>query len=161
MAQKIFDNLAPGGYFELQDPSFPMKSDDGTLDGTSLEEWNTMLIQSMTTIGRNLLDGPNWAQHMRDVGFVDVVEHKLLVPVSPWARGKKNKILGAISLQNMTEGVASMSTAPFTRILGWTQERLEAFLVGVRDDLRSRAVHAYGVVYFITGRKPGLGDEHA
>lgn len=39
MAQKIFNNLAPGGYFELQDPSFPVKSDDGTLDGTPLEEW--------------------------------------------------------------------------------------------------------------------------
>lgn len=38
MAQKIFDALAPGGYFELQDPSFPMKSDDGTLEGTALEE---------------------------------------------------------------------------------------------------------------------------
>lgn len=36
--QKIFDNLAPGGVFELQDPSFPMVSDDGTLDGTALNE---------------------------------------------------------------------------------------------------------------------------
>ncbi|KUJ12577.1 S-adenosyl-L-methionine-dependent methyltransferase [Mollisia scopiformis] len=154
MAQKIFDGLAPGGYFELQDPSFPMKCDDGTLEGTALEEWNTLLIESMTRIGRNLLDTHNWAQHLHDAGFIDIVEHKLLVPVNPWARGKKNKLLGAISLQNMTEGVASMSTAAFTRILGWSQERLEVFLVRVRDDLRSKGVHAYGVVYFITARKP-------
>lgn len=38
MAQKIFDNLAPGGYFELQDPCLPMISDDGSLDGTPLGE---------------------------------------------------------------------------------------------------------------------------
>jgi len=38
IVQKIFENLAPGGYFELQDPTFPMKCDDGTLDGTPLNE---------------------------------------------------------------------------------------------------------------------------
>lgn len=114
------------------------------------------MIECMTRIGRNLKDTHNWAQHMRDVGFIDVVEHKLLVPVSPWARGKKNKILGAISLQNMIEGVSSMSTAPFTRILGWTQERLESFLVGVKDNLSSKEVHAYGIIYFCYGRKPSL-----
>ena len=38
IAQKIFDNLAPGGYFELQDPSIPMKCDDETLEGTPLDQ---------------------------------------------------------------------------------------------------------------------------
>ncbi len=36
MLRKIYDNLAPGGYFELQDPSFPLKSDDGTLEASQL-----------------------------------------------------------------------------------------------------------------------------
>lgn len=119
------------------------------------------MIDGMSRIGRNLEDSQNWAQHMRDVGFIDVVEHKLLVPIGPWARGKKNKILGAKSLQNMIEGVSSMSTAPFTRILGWTQERLETFLAGVRDNLSSEGVHAYGVFYFCHGRRPPLSAEEA
>ena len=38
MAQKIFDSLAPGGYFELQDPTFPMKCGDETFEGTPLQE---------------------------------------------------------------------------------------------------------------------------
>ena len=38
MLRKIYDNLEPGGYFELQDPCLPMLSDDGTLDGTELGE---------------------------------------------------------------------------------------------------------------------------
>lgn len=92
---------------------------------------------------------------MRDAGFEDVVEHRIYVPVNPWARGKKNKLLGAISLQNLSEGIASLSTAAFTRILGWNAERLEVFLASVRDDLKNKHVHAYGVVYFAYGRKPG------
>jgi hypothetical protein len=39
MAQKIFDNLEPGGYFELQDPCLPAVSDDGSMDGTALGEY--------------------------------------------------------------------------------------------------------------------------
>lgn len=38
ICQKVFDNLAPGGYFELQDPCFPVGCDDDTMKGTSLGE---------------------------------------------------------------------------------------------------------------------------
>jgi hypothetical protein len=116
--------------------------------------WNGLLVECMSRIGRNLLDSRNWAQHLRDAGFVDVTEHRVLVPVSPWARGKKNKLLGAISQQNLLEGVASMSTAAFTRILGWTKENLDIFLARVREDLKNKDVHAYGTVYFVHGKKP-------
>ncbi|KAH6708829.1 hypothetical protein BKA61DRAFT_696665, partial [Leptodontidium sp. MPI-SDFR-AT-0119] len=55
----------------------------------------------------------------------------------------------------ISEGIASLSTAAFTRILGWDQPRLEVFLAKVREeDLGSKDVHAYGVVYFVHGRKP-------
>ncbi len=36
--QKAYENLEPGGYFELQDPCLPMLSDDGSMNGTQLEE---------------------------------------------------------------------------------------------------------------------------
>lgn len=114
------------------------------------------MVESMSRIGRNLRDSQNWGAYMRATGFLSVTESRVHVPVSPWARGKKNKLLGAISLQNMTEGIASLSTAAFTRILGWSQERLEVFLVRVRQDLMDRRVHVYGVVYFVHGRKPRL-----
>ncbi len=51
-----------------------------------------------------------------------------------------------------------MSTAAFTRILGWEKERLDAFLMDVRRDLGDRRVHAYTTVYFVSGRKPGGKD---
>ncbi|KAE9366332.1 S-adenosyl-L-methionine-dependent methyltransferase [Stipitochalara longipes BDJ] len=161
IVQKIFENLAPGGYFELQDPCLPMRCDDGTLEGTPLNEWNEKLVESMSRIGRNLRDGQNWGQYMRDAGFEDVVEHRIYVPVNPWARGKKNKLLGAISQQNLLEGVESMSKAAFTRVLGWSPERLEELLEGVRANLQDKHVHAYGIVYFAYGRKPGTVAEES
>lgn len=195
ICQKIFDNLTPGGYFELQDPCFPVFCDDGTLTGTALDEsvsqslsktnlsltspfascfchslrwsvlqieidtdmtrWSTLLVSSMAMIGRNLAGSEDWATYMREVGFEDVTEKRFYVPINPWARGKNNKLLGALACQNLSEGVASMSTAAFTRILGWTSEKLEVFLVGVRKDLRNKAIHGYIKTYFVWGRKPG------
>ena len=120
--------------------------------------WNGNLVHAMSLIGRNLKDSQNWGQYMRDAGFVDVVEHRIYVPVSPWARGKKNKLLGAISQQNLLEGVESMSKAAFTRVLQWSPERLDELLEGVRANLRDKHVHAYGIVYFAHGRKPEAGE---
>jgi hypothetical protein len=117
------------------------------------------MIESMARIGRNLTDSPNWGRYMREIGFEDVTEHRLLVPASPWARGKKNKLLGAISQQNLTEGVESMSTAAFTRILGWSPGRVQELVRGVRANLADKNVHAYGMVYFAYGRKPLVVEE--
>ncbi|KAJ9145131.1 S-adenosyl-L-methionine-dependent methyltransferase [Pleurostoma richardsiae] len=154
MAQKIFDNLEPGGYFELQDPCLPAVSDDGSMDGTALGEWNRLLVEAMARIGRDLTASQKWGQHLREVGFEDVTEHRIYCPVNSWPKGQKNKLLGALSLQNLDEGIESMSKAAFARILGWSGERIEGFLADVRKDLKNRKIHAYGVMYFVYGRKP-------
>lgn len=49
--------------------------------------------------------------------------------------------------QNMIDGVHAMSMALLTRGLGWSREQVELLLVGVRDDLRNRAVHSYIDLY--------------
>lgn len=109
----------------------------------------------MSRIGRDLSGSQRWGDYMREAGFEDVTEHRVFVAVNSWPRGQKNKLLGAISLQNLSEGIASLSTAVFARVLGWSKERIEVFLAGVRNDLKDKKIHAYGVVYFAYGRKPG------
>lgn len=108
----------------------------------------------MSLIGRNISDSLNWGRYMREIGFEDVKEYRIHVPVNPWARGEKNKVLGAMSQQNLVGGVEGMSTALFTRALGWTPEKVTELLTDVRANIADRRIHAYGVVYFVHGRKP-------
>ena len=108
----------------------------------------------MARIGRDLAGSQKWASYMHEIGFEDITERRFYVPTNTWARGEKNKLLGALCTQNLSEGVASMSTAAFTRILGWSREKLEVFLVGVRNDLMNKNIHGYILVYFVHGRKP-------
>ncbi|KAK3935146.1 methyltransferase domain-containing protein [Diplogelasinospora grovesii] len=154
MMRRAFDNLEPGGYFELQDPCLPMRCDDGTLDGTALAEWNRLLVDGMLRIGKDLRDNVKWGSYMREVGFVDVVETHAACAFNTWPKGEKNKLLGALSLQNLLEGVDSMGRAVFTRVLGWSADRLDEFLERVKNDLRNKRIHVYCGVYFVHGRKP-------
>ena len=154
IVNSAFDALAPGGYFELQDPCMPMRSDDGTLKGTSLDEWQTLIIGALKTMGRNLSDSVNWGSYMREAGFVDIVEKRYYWGTNPWVRGEKRKLQAAWCQQNLLDGLNAMSMALFTRVLGWSMERIEVLLAGVRNDLKDRKIHAYAEVYIVYGRKP-------
>ncbi|KAG8157081.1 hypothetical protein KVR01_013071 [Diaporthe batatas] len=152
--RRVWDNLAPGGYFELQDPCMPMRCDDGTMDGTALGEWNRLMDEGMLAVGKDLRGNLAWGAHMRAMGFEGVVERHGVCAFNTWPRGDKNKLLGAMCCQNLLEGVQSMSLALFTRVLGWSSEDVLAFLVDVKKDLMNRKIHSYCGVYFVYGRKP-------
>lgn len=151
---RVLENLAPGGWFELQDPCLPMQCDDGTMDGTALAEWNRLMVEGMLRMGKDLRGNRQWGGHMRDMGFERVTETSGAVAFNTWPKGKKNKLLGALCCQNLSEGVKSMSLALFTRVLGMETQRVLDFLEEVKKDLANPKIHAYSVIYIVYGRKP-------
>lgn len=148
------DNLAPGGWFELQDPCLPMRCDDGTMEGTALAEWNRLMCEGMLRIGKDLRDSLRWGGYMRELGFEGVTETRGAVAFNTWPKGRKNKLLGALCCQNLSEGVQSMSLALFTRVLGMESQRVLGFLEEVKRDLANPGIHAYSVICIVYGRKP-------
>lgn len=49
---KIYEHLMPGGWFELQDPIMPLKSIDGTLEGTNLDKFQKKCMAAAVKLGR-------------------------------------------------------------------------------------------------------------
>ena len=47
------------------------------------------------------------------------------------------------ALENMESGLSAFSVAFFTRVLGWTLEEVEVFLVDVRNEMKDPKIHAY------------------
>jgi hypothetical protein len=43
----------------------------------------------------------------------------------------------------MLTGIEGFSMAPFTRILGWSKEEVEKFLVAVKEEIKQNSIHAY------------------
>ncbi|KAH6880796.1 S-adenosyl-L-methionine-dependent methyltransferase [Thelonectria olida] len=156
----VFANLAPGGYFEMQEIDLMLKSDDGTLTEThALSKWLQLVGKAMINLGRPFQDIKSLQAIMTEAGFVDVVVTSFKWPTNPWPRDKKYKELGAWNNQNLAIGVEGVTMAPLTRGLGWTQSEVNVFLTEVRKELNNRAIHAYWPIYSIYGRKPEVNSD--
>ncbi|KAI8267005.1 Secondary metabolism regulator laeA [Colletotrichum sp. SAR11_239] len=140
---QIYDSLNPGGWVEFQETVIDFRAVDGTLEGTALRRWNDHLLEGIRRAGRDALSPFGFAAKMTAAGFTNVQQRKFAVPSTPWARGRNQKILGAMQMTNNLEGVQGITMKIFTRVLGWTREEAELLLVDVRRDMADRNIHAY------------------
>jgi hypothetical protein len=47
------------------------------------------------------------------------------------------------SQENLAPSLEGFSMALFTRVMGWTKEEVESYLVDVRKELKNPRIHAY------------------
>ncbi|KAG7403323.1 putative methyltransferase tdiE [Fusarium oxysporum f. sp. rapae] len=79
--RKIFDNLTPGGYVELQDGDAVMESDDGTLtEEHALSKWCNLLREAAGKLGRPYIPTKELREIMDKVGFTNIVETRFKWP---------------------------------------------------------------------------------
>jgi trans-aconitate methyltransferase len=141
--RSIYDNLVPGGYTEFMETVVYFRAIDGSLEGTAVQRWNRLLLEGIRKTGRDALSVLRYQQHMEEVGFQDITVKKFAVPINPWAKGRNQKILGAMQMTNQLEGVDGATIGVFTRVLGWSREAVDEFLVDVKRDLADKNIHAY------------------
>jgi hypothetical protein len=150
----IFSNLSPGGYFEFQDPIMPLKSINGTLTGTYLDEFQTQCMAGAEKLGRPWTNGKNYGRWMREAGFEDVVERSYYWATNQWVKGKPQKLQALWLQENLQEGLPAWGLSTLSRGLGWSRERIEVMIARARNDLRDPNIHAYAECYVVYGRKP-------
>ncbi|KAI8411490.1 hypothetical protein FOFC_08084 [Fusarium oxysporum] len=146
--RKIFDNLTPGGYVELQDGDAVMESDDGTLTKEhALSKWCNLLREASDKLGRPCIPTKELRNIMDKVGFTNIVETRFKWPSNCWPKDKKYKELGAWNNENTRLVLESVTFAPLTRGLDWTIEEVNVLLAGVRKELNDPNIHAYWPMY--------------
>lgn len=154
-----FKHTKPGGYLESQELHATPHCDDGTMP----EDWPfgkfvEKLQESSLRIGRELNIAPKLRGWFEEAGFVDVQQRVFKAPLGRWPRDPAMKDLGHWWNENMALGLQAFSLAYFTRVLDWTQEETEVYLVDVRKSLADKSVHAYHRIYVVWGRKPEVGE---
>ncbi|KAJ4248145.1 hypothetical protein NW762_012915 [Fusarium torreyae] len=153
--RKIYQNLTPGGYVELQEIDVIMKSDDGTLnENSALLRWNKLLEESAAKLGQPFIQTHILEDLMTKVGFTDIIATHFKWPTNSWAKDKRYKQLGLWSNENTNTGLESLTMAPFTRGHKWSSEEVNVFLVDVRKDLNDPKIHAYWPICSVYGKKP-------
>ncbi|KEZ39585.1 hypothetical protein SAPIO_CDS9496 [Scedosporium apiospermum] len=155
LLKQAYQNVRPGGYVELMDATYPVDCDDETLTPeNSVFEWNRLLCKAAASVGKPLDEAFRYKKHLIDAGFVNVTETRYKWPMNSWPKDPKYKELGSWTLENIMEGLQGISLALFTRVLGWTAEELEVFLVDVRKQFKNKSVHGYWHIVVVYGQKP-------
>jgi hypothetical protein len=139
----------------------PLVSDDGTLEGTHLLRWNTLLVEATDNLGVSLRSPKDYKQQLTDAGYKNVTQVEFKWPTNPWPKDPKHKELGkaedrgfcskqsadgqsgAWTMENLLQAVQALSLMSFTAGLGWSVVEVETLLALVRKDLKNRDIHAY------------------
>jgi hypothetical protein len=141
--QRAFNAFALGGYLELRDPIFPFQFLDPPPADSAFAQWNTLIIEAAAKAGRPWTNAKHYKTWLEEIGFVDIAERREYSTLSPWAKGKRSKYLSIWLQHDLLIGVEAWSMALFTRLLGWSPERLQVLLEGVRKDIKDTSIHAY------------------
>jgi hypothetical protein len=141
--KSIYNNLNHGGWAEFQETIIYFQSIDGSVEGTALQRWNTLLLEGIQKMGRSATEALRCKSWMAEAGFVNVGEKKFAVPMNPWAKGRDQKTIGAMQMANNLEGVDGITMTVFTRSLGWAPADVEQLLADVKRDMKDRNIHAY------------------
>ncbi|KAL1643065.1 hypothetical protein SLS58_005034 [Diplodia intermedia] len=110
------DNLAPGGWLELREMTFPwamVDDDDGAGDGrdSALLRWSEDVRRGAAGAGIDTAACRDFDTHLRALGFVRIRKERPAWPLGGWPRGWKEKLLGGYALRNLETGLAAISTA--------------------------------------------------
>ncbi|KAF9873549.1 methyltransferase domain-containing protein [Colletotrichum karsti] len=155
IAGQAFENLEPGGYFEIQDNLYPVACDDGTLtEQHALFKWSAILCEAIERIGRSLTIASRFEEIMKNAGFEAVTVNKQKLPASPWPKDPKLREIGSWTQAATLPGVEGIAMALLTRVLGWKPAEVLVFCAHVRKDLKNPEIHAYWDTYSVYGRKP-------
>lgn len=147
--------MESGGYLELVDIDFTLRSDDGTVpEDCAIAKWMKGMVEGARKAGLDLDLITQIPQMMRDQGFTDVQAVTMKWPINTWPKDARHKELGRWVNENFTWGCESMSLAIFTRLLGWTADEVRVFMAQLRQDLRDRNIHAYWNFWAMYGRRP-------
>ncbi|KAL1975441.1 hypothetical protein VTN31DRAFT_3833 [Thermomyces dupontii] len=152
---RAYKHLKPGGYVELQEAPIWCWSDDDSLPPDSpLVKYLSILEQESSKQGRSLNICDKLKPWMEEAGFEDVQLKVYKVPWGPWPKDPHLKEIGRYQYVNAIESVDSYGLALLTRGAGYTEDEAKIFTAVVKDQLRSKSLHVYNLVFVIWGRKP-------
>ena len=129
------------------------------MDG-AYSKWAKELSSAFDKIGRPWPKGPELKTLFENAGFVDVQVKELKRPSNDWPKDKQMKEIGRVSLRlaeatgklirisqytyfNFMKGLEGFTMGPFTRILNWSQEEVQALIADVRKEFGKRSYHGY------------------
>ena len=82
-------------------------------------------------------------RNLENAGFVDIHVRSVKQPFGPWAHNRRLKHVGAMVLLMAETGFEAYAMAPFTRVLGMTQEQAAKICTDSVIAVKNKNHHMY------------------
>lgn len=115
---EVMEHLKPGGWFEQTEISVVPKSEDESLNGTSLDTWGPLAWECGEKFGKSFRIAEDSKELMEAAGFVNVTYRTFKWPIGPWPKDPKMKEIGAFNRLGWDEGINGWAMFLFTKYLG-------------------------------------------
>lgn len=158
--QNVYHSLQPGGWVEYLDTALQLsgvaaaepESEAYVRASPVARALELMRVGLWRATGRDATAPLRYAQWMREMGFVDVVQHTILAPVNSWPADPEDARVGRFVRLDFEKGLESM--VKIFLAAGLTEEEIPAFVESVKWSLGDGALRAYLVSKLL--RLPGL-----
>ena len=109
---------------EQHEQGVVLKSFDGSIDGTVFEKWGKVSLEAGDAFGKTLRIVDESAHYMRQAGFKEVTERRLIMPVGRWPKDKRLKEIGSFNLLQWEDGIEGWTLMLLTKVLKVCDPRL-------------------------------------
>jgi hypothetical protein len=144
LLSQVYEHLTPGGWVELYDAGHMSACDDDTMrEESCFKTYERALVEACKRFGRELGPGHKQAGWLKDIGFEEISDTLIKVPISPWSTEPKAKELGKWTAIHTEAVFESYGLALFDRVLGWSLPKIHALIAGCKKELWKGDMHIY------------------
>lgn len=138
---QCYEQLAPGGYLELHEFTFPFRCDDETAaPDNPMMEWSRLFSEACAKASVDMGLCARLDPLLRDAGFAEVTKVRKRQAFGGWSEDRDEREGGTFYGRVFDW---SISMALFIRRLGWKREEVELFLMDVRKAAADPGCHVY------------------
>lgn len=116
--------------------------------------WYQDLTNAYARMRQPIAMDPNTHAMLEHVGFVDITHQEIKAPFNSWPPSGHDQEIGKWLNLVITQGLHAMTYAPFTRILGYAKDEVDAMLEEVKMEVCDRNLHTYCILWVLCATLP-------
>ncbi|CZT19001.1 uncharacterized protein RCC_04846 [Ramularia collo-cygni] len=160
----MMKHLVPGGWIEQQEFSLcrqyqvdiegkPIPMSDNLDELSPFFRWSRLMEEAGEMRGRPLQLGPRLSTFQREAGLQNVTEAVFPHKWGTWPTDPTEKNLGARTMLSAISGMEGFTTTVFTKVLGWSLQGTQAFILQIKDDMRDDSIRKVMDLHVVYGQK--------
>ncbi|KFY46806.1 hypothetical protein V495_02247 [Pseudogymnoascus sp. VKM F-4514 (FW-929)] len=153
----IIRHLKPEiGYIEHVEIDFAPKCANGSLpDDAALLVWAENLMSATEQAYKPMAYNHNTRALLHNAGFIEIKEQVITIPFNPWPKDDAHaRDVGRWFNLGLCQGLQALTLGPFTRILGWDRDRVDALVAEVKREICTKKHEVYCEMHIWTARRP-------